>query len=53
MPKVEIVNRISGTRNGESWPAPGETLDVSDDEAETLIRQGNAKLPETKSKKGS
>lgn len=40
--KVRIVAQVSGTRNGEDWPKPGETLTVSAAEAEDLIRTGIA-----------
>lgn len=33
---------VTGTRNGDPWPARGETLDVSDDEARELIHAGIA-----------
>lgn len=42
MTKVKMVARISGTRNGEDWPAPGEVADVSADEAAALIAAGLA-----------
>jgi hypothetical protein len=34
--------QISGTRNGEDWPAPGEEITVADWEADDLIRNGQA-----------
>lgn len=40
--KVVMKRQVTGTRNGKHWPKPGQTVDVSDREAETLIRQGNA-----------
>jgi len=42
MAKVKMVARISGTRNGEDWPAPGEVADVPADEAAALIAAGLA-----------
>jgi len=42
MPKVTMKRQVSGTRNGKPWPKAGETVEVSDDEAASLIRQGNA-----------
>lgn len=46
--KVVMKRQVTGTRNGKHWPKPGETVDVSDREADTLIRQGNAVKPEPK-----
>lgn len=40
--KVQIRARITGTRNGVEWPAPGEHLDVPDDEGAQLCAQGLA-----------
>ena len=37
---ILMVARISGTRNGVDWSAPGETIDLPDDEAAQLIRAG-------------
>lgn len=34
--------QMSGTRNGEDWPAPGGTIEVSKDESETLFSHGLA-----------
>ena len=44
---VKMLVQISGTRNGKDWPAPGETISVGDDEAETLIRNGQATTGKT------
>ena len=33
---------ISGTRNGDDWPAPGETMELPDDEAQVLLDLGLA-----------
>jgi len=41
--RVEMLTQISGTRNGEEWPAPGAVLDLPDHEAESLILAGYAK----------
>jgi hypothetical protein len=41
--RVEMTTHISGTRNGEEWPAPGAVLDLPDHEAESLIVAGYAK----------
>lgn len=40
--RIEMRAQISGTRNGEDWPAKGGTIDVPDDEAAQLIGQGMA-----------
>lgn len=42
MTKITMRTRISGTRNGEDWPAPGGTVDVPADEAAALIAAGLA-----------
>jgi hypothetical protein len=38
--------RISGSRDGADWPAPGELLTTTEDEAADLIRLGLAKAVE-------
>lgn len=35
--EIQLIAAISGTRNGEAWPAPGEPFEVSDDEGAQLI----------------
>lgn len=40
--KVIMQARISGTRDGEDWPAPGESIDLPDDEAVQLLATGQA-----------
>lgn len=40
---VTMLCQISGTRDGVDWPAPGETIDVPDDEAASLVANGLAK----------
>lgn len=42
MPKVRMVARISGVRNGVDWPERGGVIDVPADEAADLIRAGLA-----------
>ncbi|MFJ3704859.1 MULTISPECIES: hypothetical protein [unclassified Streptomyces] len=37
---------MSGTRDGEPWPAKGGIVDLPDDEAKHLIAAGLAKEPE-------
>jgi len=40
--KVTMKVDVTGTRDGQPWPARGETLDVPDDEARELIHAGIA-----------
>lgn len=40
--KITMTARISGTRNGVRWPEPGETIDLPEDEAITLLNLGHA-----------
>lgn len=40
--KVRLLAQISGARDGQPWPPAGTFVTVSDDEAETLIRNGQA-----------
>jgi hypothetical protein len=35
--KIRMKVDISGTRNGEPWPARGEVIDLPTDEAQSLI----------------
>lgn len=42
MARIQMVAGISGTRDGQDWPAIGGTLDVSDAEAGELIASGLA-----------
>ncbi len=42
MPKVKMLIKLSGTRNGDDWPAIGESLEVPKLEAESLIANGFA-----------
>lgn len=46
--RVTMKARIAGTRNGEDWPAPGEPIDLPQDEAELLVANGLAVADETK-----
>lgn len=48
MPSVRMLSTVSGSRDGVAWPAPGETIDVPDDEAEGLIASGVAEPADTK-----
>jgi hypothetical protein len=38
--KMKVV--MSGTRNGESWPLPGDDVDVPDDEGASMCANGLA-----------
>ncbi|KAA9110179.1 hypothetical protein [Microbacterium rhizomatis] len=42
---VVMVIGISGLRDGEPWPAPGESIVLPADEAALYIANGYAKLP--------
>ena len=42
MALVRMLVHITGLRNGESWPAIGEVLDLSDEEAAIHIGMHNA-----------
>jgi hypothetical protein len=44
--QVKLIAQISGTRNGEDWPAPGELVALPDDEAASLIQNGFAIDPD-------
>lgn len=35
--KIRMKVDVSGTRNGEPWPARGDTIDLPADEAQSLI----------------
>lgn len=41
--KVEMCARISGTRDGVDWPGIGETIELPNDEAVSLIGGGLAR----------
>lgn len=36
-----MITRISGTRDGVDWPAPGEPIALPDDEAEAMLAAGH------------
>lgn len=40
--RIRMTRNISGTRDGASWPQPGESLDVPPTEADALIAAGVA-----------
>jgi hypothetical protein len=41
---VRMKARVTGVRDGVPWPGPGETLEVSDGEAESLVAAQAAEL---------
>lgn len=50
--KVKMLVEISGTRDGQRWPARGEVATVPSDEAERLIAQRYAEaVAEQRTKK--
>ena len=40
--KVKMRAQLTGTRDGVDWPAVGEEVDLSDEEAKDLIHAGIA-----------
>lgn len=46
--RVTMTARITGTRNGDEWPAAGETVDLPKDEAELLVANGLAVADDAK-----
>ena len=40
--RVKMVQQVSGGRNGVPWPAPGEEIEVSQEEANDLLLNGQA-----------
>lgn len=40
--KVRMKATITGCRNGVNWPAPGETIDLPDNEAAEMCAAGYA-----------
>ena len=45
MVKVRMTRQMTGTRDGQDWPAPGETIDVDASEARQLVANGVAEDP--------
>lgn len=43
---IRMTAQISGMRDGQEWPAPGDLIDVPEDEAKGLIAMGMAKADE-------
>lgn len=42
---VTMKARISGTRNGQDWPAPGEQIDLPEAEARAMEALGAVEIP--------
>lgn len=40
--RVKMLVQVSGLRDGQDWPGPGEELDLPEDEARQLIQQAMA-----------
>lgn len=40
--RVRMKHQISGTRDGLDWPAPGEEIDLPDDDAAAVLNTGMA-----------
>jgi hypothetical protein len=40
--RVTMTQQISGNRNGEPWPPPGEVVDLPKGEATDLVQAGLA-----------
>lgn len=38
--RVRMKGYVSGTRDGEPWPAPGEELELPDEEAVSYLGSG-------------
>lgn len=43
MTEVRMIVPISGTRNGQRWPAPGGTVDLPAEEAAAMTAAGMAR----------
>lgn len=43
--QVRMKVTISGTRDGQGWPARGELVDLPDDEAQHMVQAGLAEEP--------
>lgn len=44
--KVRMKVSLTGTHDGQDWPAPGEVVDVADNVAADLIANGYAEADE-------
>ncbi|WP_159702467.1 hypothetical protein [Arthrobacter sp. 18067] len=44
---VRMVAKISGSRDGKDWPNPGEKITLPEAEADQLLVNGMAVLPDT------
>lgn len=47
---VRMKFQISGTRAGKAWPAPGNEIELSSDEAVSLLKSGMADAIENRQK---
>ena len=45
--KIKMRVSITGTRDGQEWPAAGETIDLPADEATALVDAGLAEAAST------
>jgi len=45
--KIKMRVSITGTRDGQEWPAAGETIDLPADEANALVDAGLAEAAST------
>ncbi|MCP2339171.1 hypothetical protein [Actinomadura rupiterrae] len=48
--RVVMKHQISGTRDGQEWPAPGGEIELPDVEGAMLCAQGMAEPVETRGK---
>jgi hypothetical protein len=51
--KVRMLVELQGLRNGEDWPAVGETVDLPKGEADKLVGSGAAEPVRSESKRSS
>ncbi len=46
--KVRLTQQITGTRDGQPWPAAGEEIDLPESEALALLQGGTARAVDTR-----
>ena len=46
--KVRLTSEITGSRDGEPWPAAGEEIDLPESEALALLQNGSARAVNSK-----
>lgn len=51
--RVRMTSQVSGTRDGQNWPAVGETIDVPADEGKSLCGAGLAEPVDTRAEKST